>query len=324
MARSIPSRHRTPADELRLLLDESEKRAVSVRNAGPDDTRELLEWLDRIHRLFPELEAGGVDLAPERGRWQAVQGKVRSNASNIRRELASLGGLSTLRSERVTTPAQELWWWWLDEAARESTRKRIRNTSVAVIVIIGLLIGGRWLMNRFFPVDPLVLEAYTQTSEAERQLEAGAYAAAISHYEAARAAMPDDANTLAWLAMLYEITEQPEQAAAITAELQAAVGDSLTSALLADSFTRIGQMERGLELAQAAIADDPDNAQAHLAEGGAYEALGRFGEAILSYERASILAETEGNHYLQAIARIRMGQLMQAGPGIAPQSSSNQ
>lgn len=318
MARSIPSRAVTPADELRRLLDESEKRAVGVRNAGPADTRELLDWLDRIHRLFPELEAGGVDLAPERGRWQAVQGTVRRHSASIRRELASLGGLRALRSKGETLPDRAQWWWWLDEIARETNRKRVRSLIIALVVIAGLLLGGRWLMNRFFPVDPLVIEALNETAAGERALQEGDIETAITHYEAARTAVPDDYNTLAWLVGLYDLGGRADAAAAATADLLKITDESRAYANLADVYTRLGQAQRGLELAQTAIAANPDNPQAYLARGGAYESMRQFGPAIQSYDKAATVAEAQNNAELQAIARIRMGQLLQSGPGLLP------
>jgi len=105
MAHSIPQQTQTQADELRQLLESSYTTAVSIKGAGAEQARGLLDDLDRIQALFQQLEARGVDLRAERGRWQEIQGAVRRHAGTLRSELAPLGGLKTLREALPEPPS---------------------------------------------------------------------------------------------------------------------------------------------------------------------------------------------------------------------------
>lgn len=315
MAHAISSSALTPADRLRFLLDASERRGVNIRGVGAAAAVELLHWLDEIDALFPALEAGGMDLAPERGRWQAVQGAVRRHERALRRELAAAGGLAALRAQQAPSPAPGQWWWRLDELARQRQRRTLVRTLAALALLLLLLIGGLRLFNHLFPVDPAVAASFRLRAEGEQALRSGDMAAAIAHYEAARAAMTDDVDALAWLSVLYEIAGDEKAATAAATELARYLPPAAALALQSSLFSSLGHGERALTLATAAIAADPGTVQAYLSLGSAYELLDDPAQAMAAYEQATLAAEQSGDQTLQAIARVRLAYLLQRGAG---------
>ncbi len=321
MAHAIPSSALTPADRLRWLLDASERRAVTIRGAGAGAAQELLHWLDEIDALLPALAAAGVDLAPEQGRWQAVQGAVRRHSRALRQELAAGGGLPALRAGLPAPPPAARWWWRLDDLARQRRRRALTRGLAALAVLLLLLFGGGWLFNRLFPVDPAVAESFRLRTEGERALRAGDLAAAIAHYEAARAAaatgsvepLADDVDALAWLAVLYELTGEEEAATAAAADLAIYLPPAAALAMRSSIFSTLGHGDRALALAEAAIAADPASTQAYLSLGSAHELQGELAQAIAAYEQAAAAAAAAGEDTLQAIARVRLAYLLQRG-----------
>ena len=195
MAHVVKTPKLTPADELRALLEDSEKRAVNMRGAGANEAVRLLEDLDRIQALFPQLGARGVDLRPEQVRWEAVQGAVRRHSADIRRELKPLGGLAALRERR--SPPEANWWWRLDEIDRANMRRRLARILTVVMALVIIIGGGLWLFDYFYPGDPQMREFQARSLKADQAVEQGDLAAAIENYEAARDIYPQDANTLA-------------------------------------------------------------------------------------------------------------------------------
>ncbi|NOX63378.1 MAG: tetratricopeptide repeat protein [Chloroflexi bacterium] len=309
MAHVVKTPKLTPADELRSLLEESEKLAVNMSGAGADKAVTLLENLDRIQALFPTLEAKGVDLKPEQARWEAVQGAVRRHSADIRRELKPLGGLAALRKQRA--PAIENWWWRLDEIQRAQWRRRLARLLLATLALVIVVGGGLWLFDHFFPGDPQMREFQNYKLQAEQQLEAGDLAAAIASYEAARAIYPDDADALAWLVVLNEALERWPEADVARAELFEQTQGDVALGLLAEKYVILEQPEQALKLAQAAIEANPDNPRGYLALAGAYEQLDRLQEAIDALEIAAEKADEQNLPELQALTRMRLGFLLQ-------------
>ncbi|NOZ73200.1 MAG: tetratricopeptide repeat protein, partial [Chloroflexi bacterium] len=305
MARTIPYPSLTPADQLRHLLDASEKRSVSIKGEGADAAEELLQWLDRIATLLPELEAEGVDLRAERVRWEAVLGAVRRHEHELRAELAPIGGLKALRERQTTPPPPDHWWWWLDEAARERRKKQLQRFAITVIAIIVIFFVGRFVVNKLFPVDPNVIQSMELRNEGDRLIQEGDLQGAIAQYEAALAVLPDNNDTKVWLVVLYTLTQQPDKAAQLLKELEASLPPSNLHTSLAQVYIQLGKAEQAIPLAQAAISEDPQNPTAYLTLGSAYEALGDFRNAADQFELAAKMAEEQQQTEIQAVARIR-------------------
>jgi Tfp pilus assembly protein PilF len=313
MARSISTTQLTPADELRRLLDDTEKRAVNIRGVGADRALELLHWLDEIDALIPELQAIGVNIQPELGRWQGVQGAVKRHSSSLQRELRPLGGLAKLRDEQDEPPPEDRCWWWLDVTGRRDSVERVRRTLLIITGIVVVLIAGVWLFQKLFPVDPAVQESYRLQTEAEQlTFDGGDPALILQKMEAAATLTPNDLDIQAWLVVLYEQQGQTDQAGAIRQQLLAAQPPSDVYTQLAQAYLQLGHYEQSLRAAEQAIAENPDDAAAYIAAGMAAAGVGDRVSAMSYLQEASDVAERTGNSELQAIARIQLAQLLQS------------
>ncbi len=315
MARAIQRQTRTPADELRDLLDASYKTAVHSRSASTKELRQLLLNLDRIDVLLPELEAQGVDLRPERTRWQEVQGAVKRHARNVLAGLRPVGGLKACRQSLPDTPDRDRrWWWWLDESLAARRRKRVRATLATIAGIVLLLVGGFYAFNQLFPVDENISAAYDHKINAEEFVAAGDLQSAVRELEAAYTYTPDDPDILTFLAALYDLTGQPQKAEPLLDQLykEQPPGDVLSS--LAQSYAMAGHLNKALELAKQAIAEAPEKPQGYLVAAMAYEAQGKNQQAIAYYQEAAEKANASGEYQVEAFAKVRLATLLQLPP----------
>ncbi|RUA17929.1 MAG: hypothetical protein DSY55_01205 [Clostridia bacterium] len=312
MAHSILRQTRTQADVLRDLLEDSYALAVNMKGAGPQKASQLLDNLDQIARLLPDLEAAGVDLRSEKVRWQEVQGAVRRHADSLRNELAPLGGLKTLRETLALPPSlQNRWWWWLDVTAFRNMRKRFLVGALVIASVIILLVGGIWTFNKLFPVDPQVSAAYGHKLNAEELVGKGDLSGAITELNAALRLTPDDPDILTMLVALYDLTDQEERVNPIGKKLYAEFPSSIVDSNIAQSYMVVGAVEKALSKSLQAVDEDPKNAQGYLIAGMAYEAKGDTHLAYRYYRQAADVASAAGDHQTEAFAKIRLATLLQ-------------
>lgn len=315
MTHSASKTQLTPADELRHLLDEAEKRAVNLRGVGPEKTTELLLMLDKIDALIPELEAIGVNIQPELGRWEGVQGTVQRYATDVQRELRPAGGLAQVRSEQPDLPPKEHFWWWLDVTGRQQTIKRVRRTALWVAGIAIVLIAGALLFQKLFPVDPLVKESYRLQIAAEQLIiDGGDTDEILQLLEEAAALTPDQMDIQSKLVVLYENQGQMDRAEVIRQQLLGNFTASDVYAQLAQTHFEMGDYQQAFDLAKIAIEENPDNAVAYMSAGLAAEALGDRMLAVGYLREASDVAARTDDAELQAIARIQLAQILQSPP----------
>ena len=316
MARAIPRQRLTQADTLRDLLERSYKQAVNMRGAGADQARELLANLDRIAELLPTLEAAGVDLRAERGRWQEVQGAVRRHGDALRAELAPLGGLRALRRDLPAPPDQsERWWWWLDVQAQRQMRRRISMIVAAVAAILLLIWGGLWAFDKLFPVDPNIAAAYEHKANADELIMQGRLQDAAQELEAAYRATPDDPEVLSLLAAIYDLTGQQQRSLDFITKLRQQEPPGTALAELAQSYMLVGDLDKAGILAKEAIAAAPDKPQGYLVAGMVYEATGETGLAMEHYQTAADKANALRDHQTEAFAKVRLATLLQKSKG---------
>ncbi len=312
MAHAISQQTKTPADELRTLLESSYTTAVSIKGAGAERARGLLDDMDRIQTLLPQLEARGVDLRAERGRWLEVQGAVRRHAAALRAELAPLGGLKTLREGLPSPPSpQERWWWWLDVTAHKNLRKRVLVTIAVIAGLLVLMLGGYWAFNKLFPVDAAVSAAYEHKSNADNLVIEGKLNEALAELETAYQYTPEDVDILSMMAALYDLTDEEDKAEPILRQLYDAYPPSIVNSNIARAYAAAGAEEKARALALQAIQDDPANPQGYLIAGMVYESQGDVHQAVDYYQKAAAAANAAKDYQTEAFAKIRLATLLQ-------------
>lgn len=311
MARAVTPLSLTPADELRDLLEGSERLAVNLSGSGPDQAVRLLDWLDRIALLLPELEADGVNLQAERGRWQAVQGSVKRHSRDLLAEMKATGGLAAARSRRSSPPPAANWWWQIDGILAAERKRKMLTWAAAVGIVLVLLFGGYWLFNRLFPVDPVVAAVYRHRSDAEQYVALGELEPALASYEAAATLDPDDPELLAALVALYAATGREADAEAALARLRPLLPEAEVDAYLAAAYAGVHLLDQAMTYAEQALAVAPDLVAALITAADVSQALGRQAEAMAYLRRADAAAGEQNLIQMQAVIRMRLAQVMQ-------------
>lgn len=313
MAHAIVAEALTPADELRVRLAESEKQVVNLAHTGAR-ALDLLLNLDRLAKLWPQLEALGVDLRPELGRWETLQAAVRRNAPALLGELRAVGGLSAARAAQHPG-ADAGWWWYLAEETRSKARRHWLRTG---LIVAGIALVGAVLvlaLRTFFPVDPAIEMARTHQTAGETKIkEQGDFAGALADFMTAASYRPGDVDNWIRLGCVQQKLDD-DDAEESFAKARALLGSDVELHLLrATVFTDLGMLDEAQADLDAVLAVEPDNSLAHYYLATVFEARQQYQEAMNALIRSSELAEKAQQAELAVMARYRLGILMQRAP----------
>ncbi|MCX6030949.1 MAG: tetratricopeptide repeat protein [Chloroflexi bacterium] len=311
MAQALRDQQMTPADELRELLADSEKRVSNLTHSGAGALT-LLENMDRVAELWPQLEEAGMDLRPEAGRWETLQAALRRKAGQLVGEMRARGGLQGARAARYgdrMAPA----WWNLAEELRAARLRWLRN---AAVITLGLVVGVAtviFILNRLFPVDPRLQAALAKQAAGQQKIERqGDFQAALADFQDAVAAKPDDADSWLWLGVVQQKLGDQAAGRASFDKAQALLGSELSLRLArAPYYLLVGQFDSAEADLQAALQQDPENPQAYYLLANVYESQGRYEDALTALQRAGELAEARKQAELTAMSRYRQGMLIQ-------------
>jgi tetratricopeptide (TPR) repeat protein len=301
----------TLADELRDRLAACEREIANIRGSGPG-ARLLLEDMDRISELWPMLEAAGLDLRPEAGRWETIQASMKRIARRLLKELRASGGLAAVRAQQHPD-GQCAWWWRLDEAiAQDNKRRALRaGLSTATVVVAGLALY--FIFRLLFPVDPNLAAAMDLQAAGEMKIQkSGDFTGALADFASATNFLPNDVET--WL-RLGVVQERLGDKTAMEESFKRA--RALVSSEADFEFARAGvyfaldMVDKAKADAEASVAAAPENPYGHYLLSSIYETLGQPQEALAALQRASDLAEAQQQTQLSAMARYRMAIMMQ-------------
>lgn len=301
----VANEPRTPADDLRKMLEKAESLVTNLRSAGPEAI-ELLRLLDRSAVALEELESIGADARPERVRFETVQRRL---SRHKRRFVA--GVKSSLEEERATIqPARERWWWYLDEALAEERRKRLRRILIWVAAVIVLVAALGVIYDSFLAPPPEVRLAYRHALAGEGQVREGNLEGALDEFEAAIALTPDEAEYQLWVGVLRAELDEPGAEAALEAArsmYSSSAGFSLERARL---YRAVGNYEAALADVEQAVAAMPDSGWPYYERALIHQGMGDLNAALDDLEKADELAGEAGDSRLQAFARYQRGLLL--------------
>lgn len=317
-AKRITPKALSRTDDLREQLHQVKARIGQLGHASERQSWEILERFDTIEGIFAELLQEGHELRVEEALLEEVSAGLRSKSAVFLREI---GGASQLKQARQkSNPPEACWWWYLDEwqaARRKGMLRRGIKQVAAGLAVLALL---AFLYQRFLAPDEQTQAILEYRQRAFDSAMQGDWQRALELTGEGLEIAPSDTELLLLQSIIFEQLGQADDAARALALLETEMGDR---AALLESRARI---YLSLQAAEAAMADimellalQPDSPQAHYLLGGAYETLGRFAEALQSYERAGSLAEAQGQSELVAMARIRMGHLMMLAPSLQGQ-----
>lgn len=309
MVRAIPQPKLTPADDLRDKLQRAELIVANLQGMGPQAAT-LLGLLDEAQDLLISLEAQGMDVRAERTRLITVQNQLRSRAALLNREMAAVGGFPALREKR--SPPRDHWWWYLDELVAQRRRQLLRHGIIIGAVVLILLAVVGVVYNRYLAPDPLTRQMMALFSEAEALLEQGDFPGALAKYQAVLDLAPTNTEALIWTGVLAQQLGQEERAEVAFAAARTEAGSELRFLIgRGMAYVQLNQLDAAQTDTEAALALDPNSAEAHFLLGGVYELQGRSQEAIAELQRAADLARQSGNNPLYVLISTRLAMLLQ-------------
>jgi tetratricopeptide (TPR) repeat protein len=312
MAQIVRSGQVTPADELRELLAVAEKRLANVRGSG-DSALSLLRELDRIAALWPLLEAQGVDLRPEAGRWETVQRIALQKARSLLGELKGLGGIQKLRAAEHPR-GTDAPWWNIDSYTRQRDRQSVKRLLLSLTAVVVVGVGLYFLLFRvLFPVDPRVQEAVRRVGEGEQMVqEGGDFVAALAKFEAAAAATPEDPNVWLRVGAAREHLGNAQGAQEAFDRARSLFESDLDfHRARGAAHLALGLIDSAETDLQAALTLKYDDAQSWYLMANVFESRRQTAEALDALDKASQYAAETNQNELTAMARFRMGLLMQ-------------
>lgn len=306
MKRTIEPNIRTQTDlaQLRELLDETERRIVSMHQT-PDGAPTVIRSLDEIDRRVTAASADGLDVRAEEGRADSLRRRLLRGAPGVVRLLQA----NDQAKDLTASPTYQA----LEEARIDESRKRVRRllTFGLPVLVVMLTLIVLTLLNP--PPPQANLNPVRQLTQ-DGQLEE-----ALARAQSEVARVPTDAEAVLWVGALQLATGDTSGAEQSWAQAQALLNDETRF-----HFDR-GNALLGVNLPDAAEADArwlierPESAApGYLLLGGAEEVRGRVPEAITAFETAADLANKAGNSQLEVIAKTRLGFLMQSGAGMLP------
>jgi tetratricopeptide (TPR) repeat protein len=311
MARALRYEPTTPADELRERLTACEKGIANLRGSGTR-ARVLLENMDRIAELWPVLEAAGLDLRPEAGRWETIQASLRRVARRLLKELRSSGGLAAVRAQQHPD-GRCAWWWRLDEAIAQENKRHALRAGLTTATVIVAALAAYFLFRMLFPVDPNLKAAMDLQSAGELKIQkSGDFAGALADFKAATTYLPNDAETWLRLGVVQEALGDQAATAESYGRARALVSsDSEFQYTRASVYLTLGLLDKAKKDGEASVAADPNNPYAYYLLSSVYESLGQGPAALAAIQRAAELADAQQQTQLSAMARYRMAMMMQ-------------
>lgn len=308
------TRSATAAVKLRQMIRELEIGAADLGGRA-GKALHILRLRDQVEGELSRLREEGLDLRPERTRVETVDNILSRKAPIISRELRDVGGLPGAR--RSEQPPEEHWWWYLDLYWAEKQRKKAIKSVSIIVGLLLLMIGGNYLMDRFFGMSPVEKEARGHVTQAEQFLRSGEHDKAIAQYEQAVAILPTLGDIHTTLGVLYEMQGREDKAEQAFVAAEEAIGDRARFLMaLARVYESVEELNLALARIQEAVTLAPESAQAHLIRGGIFEAMDKRSEALRDYEYSGELARAAGEDALYVLSRTRMAMLLQRAPAM--------
>lgn len=297
-----------PADELRALLDSLEERRVKLTGMEAQAAFQVLRDLDEVQTRLQELEAPGLDLLAERGRFDSIQNRLQQRAAPL---LKALGGAANLAARRPQPlPPAESWWWYLDEwVARQ--RRRLRRQIALIVGVIILLLGGVYVaFQTVLAPAPEVVARLEAENETLAALDQGDYPAALAAVEQGLQKVPGETSLLLLQGVIQEILGDSAGAEQSFGAAQVNVAQPVEFYLgRSRYYIRANRLAEAEADAHSALKLDQTLAGAWLLLGQTLEFQDQRAEAIAAYQQAADLAAVSGENEIFVTARMAAARI---------------
>ncbi len=301
----------TGGQPVRDMLRQLEISLASLKRRQVD-VEQLLLQRDAVEEALARAQEQGLDVRPERARAVTIDGLLRNQARRLMRLLADEGGFAAARARH--DPPEERWWWYLDVRTREQTVRSLRRSALIVGGILASLLIVNTVLTHFWGPSPERSAFNDLTGQAEQQLSRGMLAEAATSYEQALAIIPEDTEIRCRLGVLYELQGRGQASAdAFAAAEQHSERRDLFLFDQTRAYLMLGQQDRALELATAAVTEFDQSPYTFFVFGEALQAKGETSAAAQAFNIAAILAAEQDETVLVALARERQAMLISGG-----------
>jgi len=294
---------RTTLSDLRKMIEEYKDYLSDIEHLDKNVLK-MLNLRDEIKELLRRLKEKGTEVSAEETRLENLDPIARKKAKIILRHLKVSIDLVPYRDERGIPTSH--WWWYLDSLIKEEKLGLVKKWLIRGGVAIAVLLCVYLVLIRVVPrPNPAVL----LQEEGNRLYEEGRIDEAVAVYKKALQLRPDDSFVYLMLGVLYEDKKMQEEADHYFNE-----AERLSSRKIdfynqrGMIYYQKGKFDRAISDAEEALKIDPDSATSHFLLGSVYEVQGKINEAISEYQ---IVSNLDGDARLVAMARIKMGMLMQ-------------
>jgi tetratricopeptide (TPR) repeat protein len=216
------------------------------------------------------------------------------------------GGLAKLRAQHPPATGP---WWHLDEEVAQRRTQTFKRAGITIAAVVIVVAAAFWGINAF---TPSAGSPATVTADIEQLVTAQNLPAAQAAVEKARQTLPNDPELLIWDAVLAE--QLGDSARAKTSLAQAQKNFTGQPAAfwtqVGNHRQLVGNLAGAEEAGQQALALAPQDADASFLLGSIAEARGDTAQAADFFSKTVALAG-DTNPQLSAIAKVRMGYLMQ-------------
>jgi tetratricopeptide (TPR) repeat protein len=297
-----------PSDELRETLTSLEGRQTRIKALKADEAFEFLLDLDQLAALFEQFEAAGLDLRPEKGRFQSLQAHIQKQAAPL---VKALGGTAAFNARRPTpAPPADKWWWYLDQRVAAEQRRLWRQVGLIMGVITIIVAGVILLFQTILAPSPEVMARLETEDKAYAAIDSGDYQAALAFVEQGLVKVPGDPDLLLLQGVVQEVLGDEAAAAASFEQTQASLNDPVGFYLARSQLQlRVGQPVKAESDARTATQLDETSANAWFLLGQALEFQNRLAEAIPAYQKASELGLKNGESEVVVMARMALGRI---------------
>ncbi|MBN1219212.1 MAG: tetratricopeptide repeat protein [Anaerolineae bacterium] len=310
-----------PADELREVLSRLAEAHLDVRSMDLDRALAVLQDLDWVITRFDELEARGMDLRSERGRFQGIQGSLEKQAGPL---LDAIGGPEVLRVHRpAPPPPPERWWWYINELVATKRQRLMRRVIIGLVVIL-LIAGGLVLVfNTILAPSPEAIARMNAENDAYLAVEQGDYAGALTVLDEGLAQAPGNPSLLIFKGVVQQALGQEEAATQTFTEVRALMPNVKEFYLArAQLYLRMNQPERAEQDARAALELDEEFARSWLILGQSLEGQNKLTEAMSAYETAGPLAFEHNENEVYVLSRLALARVSQMPPPLPSEEAT--
>lgn len=303
----------TRAEELRRLLDQLETRVGKLEHSEKEEALNIPLLLDETQRLLTELREKGGNWQPEETRLETIMAQLERKADTFVRKV---GGKAALDDARAAHAQAELGWWWhLDNLVREKKRQRLRKIGkwglIAAVILVVLSLAYR----QFLAPSPEMIAALEHLQDAENLGYLGEYDAALDEVNQGLENMPNDVELLTLKGILLEALARDDEAASAFERAQTLTdNDTLFLRTRAQLYLRLDLLDAAFVDAETLTEQTPEDPAGYLYLAMIYDARDEWQRAVDHYEKASELAETNGEPQLYIMARRRLADLLQNPP----------